>query len=439
MTRSQMRERIVATKQAGLDPKEIIIEKILNSRIKDKRSKKSYVLEYLLNRKEEVQTNPNLLTTERVNLDDIWYDLRQNKFVPNKIEITPSTRASVKAYVIELCDLLETTRKDLGIIAQAYATVYFRGTLFDVAIDELDSLKNLGAYVVIIEKEGIVEALKPFADKYGVALVTSHGFLTENATKLSELIGKVGGRVAILTDYDISGILIGLNVPDVHRIGVDLKTLEYFGYNTDTESLEMFEEAYTPVESHKKAVEEKAAKAEVLNTTYSDLLSIKNLAYLSSRRIEINAVKSVVGNERLWEFIMHSLNVIFEDTDYNRAINVFQIAKNVWPAEFLRLYNELAELKARVLEKKRNEYYFKLKGYTIPEHIGDDGHSSTHGEEIGFIEVVKYESEITDDLEDELKKNDELKPILKSVKTVAEDVQNKNQEDKEDEDEDEDE
>ena len=219
------RRRELAEKQA-------IIDKIRKSTRDGKPSKKAYVLQYLLDRDEQVQTNPKLLTTERVNLDDIWYDLRQNKFVPNEIEITTYTRATVKGYVIELCDLLGKTRQELGIIAQAYATVYFRQNLYDVAIDELDELKKLGAYVVIIEKEGIVETLKPFADDNGVALVTSHGFLTENATELSNLIGSVGGNVAIVTDYDISGILIALNVPDIHRIGVDLKTLEYFGFGT---------------------------------------------------------------------------------------------------------------------------------------------------------------------------------------------------------------
>ena len=407
------RRREVAEKQA-------IIDKIRKSTRDGKPSKKAYVLEYLLDRDEQVQTNPKLLTTERVNLDDIWYDLRQNKFVPNQIEITTYTRATVKGYIIELCDLLGKTRQELGIIAQAYATVYFRQNLYDVAIDELDTLKDLGAYVVIIEKEGIVETLKPFADENGVALVTSHGFLTENATELSNLIGSVGGNVAILTDYDISGILIALNVPDIHRIGVDLKTLEYFGFGTDRESLKQFEEAYTPVESHKKAVVEKAAKAEVIsNAVYSELLSSKNLAYLSEKRIEINAIKSVVGNERLWEFIKYSLNLIFEDTDYNRAINVFQIAEDVWPTEVLQFNAAIAEKKAKVLKEKRDAYWNKLDGYTMPEpeHTESDG-SNVYGEEIGFIEVEKYESKVTEDFKEAIKKNEELKPTLRKIQKL---------------------
>jgi hypothetical protein len=81
-------------------------------------------------------------------------------------------RKNVKSYIQEICDLLEKKRAQLGIVAQAYATLYFRGKVYDVAIDQLNELKNLGAYVLIIEKEGIVEVLKPFADKYGGSLIS---------------------------------------------------------------------------------------------------------------------------------------------------------------------------------------------------------------------------------------------------------------------------
>ena len=190
----------------------------------------------------------------------------------------------------------------------------------------------------------------------------------------------------------------------------------------DRESLKQFEEAYTPVESHKKAVVENAAKAEVIsNAVYSELLSSKNLAYLSEKRIEINAIKSVVGNERLWEFIKYSLNLIFEDTDYNRAIDVFQIAKDVWPTEVLQFNTAIAEKKAKVLKEKRDAYWNKLDGYTMPEpeHTESNGYN-LYGEEIGFIEVEKYESKMTDDFKEEIKKDEELKPTLRKIQKLTE-------------------
>ena len=51
------------------------------------------------------------------------------------------------------------------------------------------------------------------------------------------MIKGVEGNVAILTDYDISGFLIALNIHGIHRIGIDLETLRYFEYDTDLQSL----------------------------------------------------------------------------------------------------------------------------------------------------------------------------------------------------------
>ncbi|HEX2305893.1 MAG TPA: hypothetical protein VHH33_06365 [Nitrososphaeraceae archaeon] len=219
MTRAAMRRRMrLATKEA-------IIESIRKSTREGKPTKKAYVLEFLLEQKQDAEDNPEIKTTGTMTLDDVWYHLRKYKFIPNGIEITEDTRRSVKAYIAELCDLLGFRREQLGIIAQPFGTLYFRGDSWDITIDQLESLKYLGAYVVIIEKEGIVQSLKPFADKYGIALLSSHGFLTENAADLSNLIKGVEGNVAILTDYDISGLLIALNIHGIHRIGIDLETL----------------------------------------------------------------------------------------------------------------------------------------------------------------------------------------------------------------------
>jgi hypothetical protein len=266
-----------------------IVEAIRKSRRGGKPSKKAYVLEFLQTREQEVKDNPNIKITGTMNLDDIWYYLRKYEFIPNKIEITDDTRKSVKSYIQEICDLLGLRRNNLGIIAQAFGTLYFRGTQWDLTIDELDGLQYLGAYVVIIEKEGIVESLKPFADKYGVALLSSHGFLTENAADLSNLIRDVKGNVAILTDYDVSGLLIALNIHGIHRIGVDKETLRYFGYNTDLASLEEFDEEYIAEKSHWNAVIKNAKNKSSLPSVYKKLLSQNNLEYLRTRRIEINS------------------------------------------------------------------------------------------------------------------------------------------------------
>ena len=60
---------------------------------------------------------------------------------------------------------------------------------------------------------------------YGIALLNSRGFLVDYAVKLSELSG---GNIAILTDFDDSGLLMAKKVPSIPRIGIDTETLRYF-------------------------------------------------------------------------------------------------------------------------------------------------------------------------------------------------------------------
>jgi hypothetical protein len=77
--------------------------------------------------------------------------------------------------------------------------------------------------------------------------------LTENAIDLAYLASTTGAKVAILTDYDISGIVIAHQVLEVPRIGIDEETLDDLNILNRQQDLE---EYYTPNPSHKKTVEE---------------------------------------------------------------------------------------------------------------------------------------------------------------------------------------
>ena len=56
-------------------------------------------------------------------------------------------------------------RDELGIIAAERAQLYFKGKSYGVGIDEISDLAQICNRFIIIEKEGAVEALAPFADK----------------------------------------------------------------------------------------------------------------------------------------------------------------------------------------------------------------------------------------------------------------------------------
>ena len=111
------------------------------------------------------------------------------------------------------------------------AQLYFRGKTYNVGIDELNELMHLGVDLLIIEKEGVVDVLGPFADRYGIALMYTRGFLTEYASKLSKLAKFHNANIAILTDFDFSGLHIAVSCPgNIPRIGIDLETVKSLGF-----------------------------------------------------------------------------------------------------------------------------------------------------------------------------------------------------------------
>jgi 5S rRNA maturation endonuclease (ribonuclease M5) len=83
--------------------------------------------------------------------------------------------------------------------------------------------------MVIIEKEGIVIQISSFSDGIRIALLNTRGFLVEYASKLAKLAKEKGCNIAIVVDWDVSGLLIYLKVkkiiPSLKRVGVDFRTL----------------------------------------------------------------------------------------------------------------------------------------------------------------------------------------------------------------------
>ena len=177
----------------------------------------------LIRRYYDVKNNPDLIKTDRWNQSTVFYRLR-----PILIEKgIPVNRKSITGAIDRVCknDLpKKCKRHEIGIITAARAQLYFNGKSHGVSIDEISNLREMGTDLVIIEKEGAVEVLGPFADKYGIALLYTRGLLTEYALELSE---KSGSNIVILTDFDASGLLLASKLPgNIRRIGVDFQTLE---------------------------------------------------------------------------------------------------------------------------------------------------------------------------------------------------------------------
>jgi 5S rRNA maturation endonuclease (ribonuclease M5) len=109
----------------------------------------------------------------------------------------------------------------------------------------------MGTDLLIIEKEGVAEVLAP------MHYSTLEASLQNMLQPLSELSKKNGCNVAILTDFDASGLLLAKKVCNIYRVGIDFSTLRYFGL-TSTE----VEEAYEPDNNHMKPLKDIALNSE---------------------------------------------------------------------------------------------------------------------------------------------------------------------------------
>jgi hypothetical protein len=341
---------------------------------------KYFVGEYILERLQKILVDPSLLDRNRILTSDVFYDLRPT-CEANGIDVT-STEAIMKKkrrhkiqneYILQICRDLGIRRRHAGIITGDTGYLYFRGERYAVSLDKLDTLKTKGTDIVIIGKQGIAEKLRYKSDNYGIALVSTRGFLTENALDLSELADINGAKNAILTDNDISGKVIAANAP-YPRIGINNDTLDYFGIRDRIRDLE---EVYHPNPQHLQHIVDNR------QTKFKDLTA-SDLNYLQEKRIEIHAVLNYAGEDEFWEWILRKLNEISSTRDYNRAIIIpkpytFR-SDSVW--RVTHLYdNRLASIVKPLTKQKKR----KLSVY------------------YGFIEDVEgYETEVKEEFEERI-------------------------------------
>ena len=265
---------------------------------------------WLKNRLEAVLHNENLLTTGRIPINGIYYRLRTEL---DRKGIKIATRKHILNSIKLECEKMGYKRHELGIIAAERAQLYFRGELYGVGIDEIPNLAQVGTDLIIIEKEGAVEALRPFADKHGIALIYTRGFLTEYVIELSK---KSGSNIAILTDFDASELLIAIKVQEnknIHRIGVDTQMIDALGLDIDD-----IKETYEPDQGHYNTV------VNYVKDNNYNLVSKERLKWLSKYRVEIDSILGLVENEVLWNYLIEQLDTKFPTRDYNRSVKIIK-------------------------------------------------------------------------------------------------------------------
>lgn len=236
-----------------------------------------------------------------------------------------------------------------------------------------------------------------------IAILSTQGFLTENAIDLAYLAESTGGKIAILTDYDISGIVIAHQVPEVLRIGIDEETLEDLHIQNKQGELE---EYYIPNPSHLRTVEDDRE---------GDFLDLDiDLDYLRDKRIEINAVMKEVGRERFWEWIVSKLEDEFGgDLNYNRAIDIPEAAEFV-PGE-LRTFNTLVINKIRdVLKPERNAKLKELSHYN----------ASIEGL---IVDISEYEEGLREEFQGIVDERANVEAIVKDIRKLIKKYETENE------------
>jgi hypothetical protein len=340
----------------------------------------------LTERLRNIEKIPSLMNTDRWTQSTVYYRLRP-LLIAKGINVS---RRYITTQIRSICEeKLRKHREELGIIAADRAQLFFRGRWHDVGLDELPQLMHLGTDLLIIEKEGVAGVMCPFADKKGIALLNTRGFLTEYATMLSDLSREDGCNVVILTDFDASGLLLAKKVTRIYRIGIDFDTLDYFGLTP-----EQVEEEYKPDNSHIKPLEVMASDSLAEDENDDSYVLNDYLKFVNRKRIEIDSFLVKVGNEMFWDFIIHKIDEKFPTRDCNRSVNVPEYAMPPVLEELNRRVNNKMTM---ILATKRHRIISKLSKVK------------------GFIDPEQKEEEIKDTLMCQISSNKDMQQILTRI------------------------
>jgi len=319
--------------------------------------------------------------------DTIWYLLLP---VMEKYYIDVSRRY-FKTLLKNICDKFGKKRSEIGVITGARAEMYFDGRWESVSFDAIEELAQKGTDIVFIEKEGIIDELKEHADKYGIAMVNSRGYLVEYAHDLMSAAKSSGANTIIITDYDLSGVNLASKCgKHVHWITMDDATLQYFGLVKD------------------KRIVVRATNTKLLDHIKEIMRTDKRFAeldteFLKTSRIEINAVIAAVGDKRFWKFIMDKLQEVYPIRNYNRAIklpskDLEDDETDLYPNAIKKLILHTREVVEEVVqepEKKIESELKKVEGFLVVEVQKKKNKESVTKIVAGNDEIKKIESSAT--------------------------------------------
>jgi hypothetical protein len=293
-------------------------------------------------------------TSEPWNLSDIFYKLRtkMGQMGHNTGEIT-SKRNEIHSEVKDYCDKLGIKRHEIGIFPADRAILAFKGKFYSVGYEDIDELAENGPDIICVEKMGIIKKIMPYLDKFGVAFLQSQGFMAEYGQMLAD---NVEANVAVLTDFDSSGINLGFDLDRAYRIGIDFDTISEINQILESESKEqidpsqlsepyggganyydflqyLFEERWeheklNNPKNKKRNLGKKPSWWNTLNHQwYTRYLGRKYdgqsyLDIIANTRIELDSLMNAVGPKIFSTWLRNKILKTFPERDYTRAVDV---------------------------------------------------------------------------------------------------------------------
>lgn len=308
---------------------------------------------------------------------------------------------------------IKVKREDVGIIAADRAQLYFNGQWMDVEFNEIRELSLYGTDLIIIEKEGIVEQLKTFADEYGIALLNTRGFLTDYATILSEKSKKEGCNISILTDFDASGLVLAMAVPNAFRIGIDFDTLEDIGLD-----LEQVQEKYDP----KTHLEPLKSGGKYEGVYPNDIID-----FITDRRVEINSViVELNDNRKFWDWMLDKLRFKFPERNCTRALKISK--QGVVPSCLAELTELVGVEGAIILESHIEKLHSKLSKIRGGFLFDRTNKILSDIKDRGEITIPQYQKTIDEHRKHIVEQYSELQQCFEKIEEISADLRARKEE-----------
>jgi len=343
---------------------------------------KRLLLEEIMRREAFIDNVP---TNERTTLQGIFYKIRGQMGGVLGIK-----RKTFIKWINEICikrggDL--SYRYRLGIQAAERAQLYYRGKVYDVSLDRIPELAEMGCDIIIVEKEGVCEVLEPYASKRGVALLNSRGFIVDYAEKVIELSKRMRGNLHFFSDFDSSGLYMWCKLREkieIPRIGVDPLMAERLGLDWEALQEDYGQEGKTP--QHWKALKKmEPALAKMVKR----------------KRVEIDSILAEVGPERLWKCLEERMMKIHPVRDYTRSID-FSIKL---PEEVMNPIQEILRHIESFGKRKQQELMKQMKEW---KH--------------GFVNVDEEETKIQIEIQKEILRHREINRIIKELNALCQKI-----------------